>query len=138
MEADINSSWIYIPKHYLKNTEILEIIQHINSHKITKLRPFEKIPPFYKQVIEGYIQCNMLHNSQCVDVMEMCIWGNRHITNKTGEVLYFPYWIKSGIVQIKNINIIEGKIDENYIFTKLTHKFNYLSEVYQVKHGLHS
>ena len=41
------------------------------------------------------------------------------------------------MVQIKDLNIIEGKINENYIFTKLSHKSNYLSEMYQVKQGLH-
>ena len=142
-EADINSSWINIPSLYLRDTAILEIIPYITSHEITKLKPFEKLPPFYKQVIEGYVQCNAPYtsgshsNNNTVNVLNMCIWGNRNIRNKTGDILYFPNWIRSGMVQIKDLNIIEGKINENYIFTKLSHKSNYLSEMYQVKQGLH-
>ena len=107
------------------------------------MKPFEKLPPFYKQVIEGYVQCNAPYtsgshsNDNTVNVLNMCIWGNRNIRNKTGDILYFPNWIRSGMVQIKDLNIIEGKINENYIFTKLSHKPNYLSEMYQVKQGLH-
>ena len=142
-EADINSSWINIPSLYLRDTAILEIIPYITSHEITKLKPFEKLPPFYKQVIEGYVQCNAPYtsgshsNDNTVNVLNVCIWGNRNIRNKPGDILYFPNWIRSGMVQIKDLNIIEGKINENYIFTKLSHKSNYLSEMYQVKQGLH-
>ena len=95
--------WINIPSLYLRDTATLEIIPYITSHEITKLKPFEKLPPFYKQVIEGYVQCSAPYtsgshsNDNTVNVLNMCIWGNRNIKNKTGDILYFPNWIRSGI-----------------------------------------
>ena len=88
----------------------------MNSHEITNQTPFKNIPPFYKQVIQGFIQYNVSHTSQdkntAVNVWQMCIWGNRHVTNKMGEMLYFPNWIK----------VVNGRINDKYLFEKLGNK----------------
>ena len=52
-----------------------------------------------------------------VNVLQMCICGNRHVINKMGEMLYFPNWIKSGIVPINDLKVVNGKISENVTCT---------------------
>ena len=67
----------------------------------------------------------------------MCIWGNRCVTNKMGEMLYFPNWIKSGIVPINDLKVVNGRINDKYLFAELGNKSNYISEICQVKQGVH-
>ena len=72
-----------------------------------------------------------------VNVLQMCICGNRHVINKMGEMLYFPNWIKSGIVPINDLKVVNSKIYDKHLFAKLGNKLNYISEIYQVKQGVH-
>ena len=87
----LKASWIKRLHEADVNTQILDTISYMSSYKITNQTPFKNIPPFYKQVIQGNIQCNVSHTSQdkntAVNVLQMCIWGNRYVTNKMGDML---------------------------------------------------
>ena len=122
---------------YLKELHICEVIQNINFEKITKTEPFKNLPQFYKDVIESFVICNAASDkSDNVCARELCIWGNVQIVNRQKEVLYFPTWIKSGFVLIKDFRFINCKIDEGIILSRLQNKANYLSEMFQIKFAI--
>ena len=105
-EADVNR-FRYHLAFCLSNTQILDSSSYMNSHEIRDRTSFKNTPPFFKQVIQGYIQCNVSHTFQdknaAFNDLQMYIWGNRHIFIKMGDMLYFQNWIKSGLVQINDL-----------------------------------
>ena len=67
-------------------------------------------------------------------ILEEQLWGNCHISiyNKqtnNHQVLNYKHWQESGLVFVKDIKMTDAKIDENFIFQKLTNRHNWISEV---------
>ena len=90
----------------------------------------QTFPQFYRQVLTDYISANKANYSNVTDIP---LWGNDLILNNTSKPLYFKNWINSGILSIKDIKIQNHKINEIYLYNKLTTKNNYISELYQIK-----
>ena len=71
------------------------------------------------------------------DLLNNLLWGNRYLIYKDPVIrknttLYFKNWIDKGITKIKDILIINSKIDINYIFDKLDRKGNIFSETHKI------
>ena len=47
--------------------------------------------------------------------------------------LFFKEWIEAGIIKISNLQFINGKLDEEYIFTKIRNKHDIYSQIFLVK-----
>ena len=82
---------------------------------------FPIFPPFYKQVLTGYISANKFNHS---DVTNIPLWGNELILNNNSKPLYFKNWINSGILSVKDIKVENHKINETSLYTKLMKKLN--------------
>ena len=52
------------------------------------------------------------------------------------STLFLSNWIKSGIIYIKDLNFLNGKLDEKYIYNTVNLKNNILIEISQVKLAL--
>lgn len=102
-----------------------------------------KIPLFYREVILSFNKCKSIKRpTNNEEVLESIIWGNKHFTIKEKNqgrkevTLWFPSWVNVGIVKVKDIMVIDGNINEQYIFEKLETKRNFLTEMYKLKLAL--
>ena len=86
-----------------------KVINLLNVRDIEQMKLFGKIPIFYQWVIEGYIICNRNNSNGKQCIKQLCFWGNEHVVNKQNKVMYFPHWINSDFIKIKDIIFI--KID---------------------------
>ena len=73
--------------------------------------------------------------------LEEIIWGNLHFTyfskeTKNREVLYFKNWINAGLIYVNSLKFSEGRIDVEYIYSKIKDKRNVYSEIFYVKEAL--
>ena len=134
--ANETLAWAYIPLWYMNKLHIWKVINLINAKDINQIEPIKTLPRFYRQVIEGYITCNIDHNSKEQCFRHTCLWGNEKLLNKQKKVIFFPHWIESGIIKIDDIRFIDNKVDEVYLWAKISNKSNYLSEIYQIKSAL--
>ena len=53
--------------------------------------------------------------------------------NKVKQVIFFNNWIDAGIVYVKDLKFVNGKLDGDYIFNKVKKKRNILIEITQVR-----
>ena len=125
-----DANWAFIPYHLLLNECLDKTITGISLKMLKHLSFFPIFPPFYKQVLTGYISANKFNHS---DVTNIPLWGNELILNSKSKPLYFKNWINSGILSVKDIKVENHKINETYLYNKLMKKCNSLSELYQVK-----
>ena len=99
---------------------------------------FEKLPGFYKEVVEIFIECNLDNTAFNGCIRDFCICGNENIVNNQKQSLYFPIWTESGIIRVSDIRFINETIDERDIFSCLQKKTNYISDIYQRKHAINA
>ena len=56
------------------------------------------------------------------NIVNQCIWGNKFISFRQGNkksVLFLRNWIRSGVNRVSDLEFIDGKLDENYIYQKV-------------------
>ena len=92
------------------------------------------IPIFYIEVLNAHCKLNVnssLDSRQTI--LNQSIWGNKNFTNSQNKCIYFAHWIKSGVIYVSDLKIVNGKISDTYLYQKLKHKNNYLCETAQLK-----
>ncbi len=112
--------------------------------KITEIQSsyLNQIPPFYKQVLECYININSLQNdcpTTVTDLLHQPLWCNKHITSKRNgkkHVMYLSNWIKNGIIYVKDLNFIGSRLDERYILNNIKDKRNIIIEIAELRESL--
>ena len=128
-------TWAFIPKQYLELSCLSKTILEINhiSPSLEKCS-ISKFPVFYQQALLAFCASNTMvepESKECC--LNQTVWGNKLIMNKGNESLYFINWIKSGILHIKDLKIINKNLSEEYILAKLINRSNYVAEIYQMK-----
>ena len=114
----------------------------MNFDSVTAFPEAKTIPEFYFQVLINYNKSKPnIHDSVRDNLGDQIIWGSNAFletpTNgKKPTTLYFKNWISSGIIYVKNLYFLNGKIDENYIYNKIQNKRNIYIEIQLVKKAL--
>jgi hypothetical protein len=127
-------NWNCIARNNFKFLGNLNNILNTSFIKTQELPSCKKMSPFYQQVLIAYNRCkiskapNTLHS-----LNEQFLWGNKHLkvyskVNKCMTCLFFPNWIESGLLWIKDISLINGIIDTKYMKDNLKNKSNMLVE----------
>ena len=114
-----DANWAFIPYNLLLNSCLDKTITGISLKMLKQLSLLQTFSQFYRQVLTGYISANKTNYSNVTDIP---LWGNELILNNTSKPLYFKNWINSGILNIKDIKIQNHKINEIYLYNKLTTK----------------
>ena len=139
----INSTecnWNFLPRIYLNLLNDNEQFIFLNMNMTTErqLPILSKIPEFYRQIIVSYLNSKSRMQYD-IDINDNQIWGNQKFmlkNKKVTETLYFPNWIDSNILYIKDLPIINGKIDTRSIIAKVKNKQNIWSEIFILQNVL--
>ena len=100
----------------------------------------ENLIPFYKEVLMAF------NNTFTTDIegfkeniAEQCIWGNKFLCVRKRNykcVLFLRNWIRSGVNRIGDLRFVDGKLDTNFMYQKITQRRNILSEILMVREAL--
>ena len=74
-----------------------------------------------------------------ISIGSQYIWGNKFITKNIGKkksVLFLRNWIRSGVRKVSDLNFIDGKLDEQFVYNIITDKTNIYVEIAIVKNSL--
>ena len=90
------------------------------------------IPLFYQEVIIGFNKSKQVSTISSRDeILNSMIWGNIHFTYKVKNksyVLHLPNWEKAGLLRMIDIKVTNGKLDQNYLISKLKDRRNIYQE----------
>jgi hypothetical protein len=71
--------------------------------------------------------------------MSQTIWGNKYITHTTRnkpQCLLFKSFINCNIIKVSDLKFTNHKIDQQYLFEKLTDKRNVFQEITRLTQAL--
>ncbi len=123
-----NEQWLEIPHQKLNKLGNKLYILNINLIDALKLPQLKSLPVFYQEIVYA------LSKSQSIDyhkfkttLLDQPLFGNKFIMYKNKgklQPLYLENWINSGIKFVKDVKIVNGKVDTTYMYTKINNKKN--------------
>jgi hypothetical protein len=130
----LSIGWNFFVKNYLCRIGLEKVLEKVNCNTLFKHNLLKSIPKFYLQIIESFQETNQEILLNSFD--ELCLWGNKQLKNKEGKSLFFPEWIKSGILFVKDLPLINYKIDITNLCGKVENKSNIFCEIIQMNFAL--
>ena len=98
----------------------------------TDIRKFpwvKQIPSFYHDIIVSYNKSKVIqYDDFCQNITNQPLFGNKFLTLKK-TTLFFKSWIQEGFTAFKNLKIVNGKLDVNYLNEILIDKRQLHSQV---------
>ena len=135
--TNTDSSWKLIAKSYANKLGFtIKELLNSNTYDIE-----EKIlPEFYRNILMSFNKCKKIKSNDKLseyDALTETVWLNRRYTfNK--KPIYFPNWVKSGFIMLKDFLDNNGKIHSGkYCMEKLKQKSNWISEYFILKKAIH-
>ena len=138
----LDKDWEILMKHYINSFGKDNLVLHMTFQQIDTFPALEKLPSFYRETISSYNKSKQPAKPSTHDtLMANFIWGNRFImikdnTHRKNMTLYFKNWIDVNIIKICDMLILNGDIQQRYIYDKLNMKTNFLAEMFKVKTAL--
>ena len=93
------------------------LIFKMQLNKLRALSKTDKIPLFYKQIVEAWLRCGgaqLNKPSNFYEIRTHILWGNTFIREEK-HTLYFENWVKLGILYVRDILIEHGEISDEII-----------------------
>ena len=128
-------NWKIIPTKYFNNLGKNFLVFNMNLDNIKSIDGLAKIPDFYLQVISSWVKTGgglSTFSNHFSNIRKQIIWGNKYIKCRN-KCLFFPSWVKSGLVYINDIFDREGNLSESFILKKLINKTNWIAEFKMLK-----
>jgi len=133
-------SWAQLPCIYYKSFIEANCKLIFNFDSVAGFTEIQNLSPFYRDVLLYYNTAYVSDLSQFKDnIANQSIWANKYITvrkNNTKCVLFLRNWIRSGVNNIRDLVFVDGKLDVNYLFTKIRNKSNILTEIKLVQNAI--
>ena len=149
--ASIKASWVkrileskdenlkFIANIYFNLFEDFDnhIVLRMKVRNIQQLPVLEKIPTFYKQVILGHIGStkDVIEDDSTSEIL----FGNPKFMigkKKHAHTLFFPNWVRSSLIYLKDLKYENGKLDTNYILNLLHRSANTLIEIHKMQNAI--
>ena len=133
-----DSSWSLLPTFYIAQLGFdVKTFSHTNFQTISEN---VNLPKFYEDVFASFHKCKDYYETNLVnkdDVLREPFWLNKRFTFQN-KVMFFPNWIKSGFIFVKDFLDAEGKIiNEQTVIRKLgIQSTNWIDEFLRVKKAL--
>ncbi len=134
--------WETIMKHHINSFGTENLVLHMTFEGPATFPAIMHLPSFYREVICAFNKSKHPEVPSTQDsLIENILWGNRFITisentQRKKTTMYYKHWIESGIVKIGDLLILNGEIDQEYIYNKLNRKANFIAEMYKLKLAL--
>ncbi len=132
-----DQNWKFLPRLYLKSVGEDNIVLLMNFTNEKQFCQINNIPEFYRNML---INFNKGKETKECNIKDQLLWGNTNITlqtnRKINETIYIENWIKDGIVFVKNLEFVNGSLQQNMLHQKITKKCNLLAEISKVIKGL--
>ncbi len=135
VNSDTNT-WAILARYYVNMFGHNYFVLQMNFQSGKTFEAINQIPRFYQEVILAFNKSKMVKKPLCRhDILNEIIWGNRLFTYK-GKTLYSKIWIQSGIVKLKQIYDVQGRIDHEMFYSMLIDKKNYFKHVTMITKAL--
>ncbi len=129
--------WNFLAKEYFVRFGPNNLLHKMKFKPENMLEQIKIIPPFYQQIIEGFMASKSNEMPDSDDVLnEEIIWGNECFTltkNRRKNSLLFANWISSGIIHVKDLKYKDGIIDQQYLTQKIRNKANFYVEFLSIQ-----
>ena len=133
-------SWAQLAHFFITKFVRMEDIRGFSIDKDTEFPELKNMNPFYKEVVMGYCYSNVIDYEQfCSNIYSQSLWGNLFnnvSVRKRKNVLYLRNWIRSGVNKVGDLQFINGKVNEAYLYEVIQWKTNIHSEILMVKKAL--
>jgi len=133
-------SWAQLPCIYYKSFFQANSNLVFNFDNDVEFAEMKSLSPFYRDALLFYNTAYVSNLKDFKDnIFDQCLWANKYISvrkNNKKCVLFLRNWIRSGVNKIRDLMLVDGKLDVNYIFTKVTNKSNILAEIKLVQRAL--
>ena len=132
-----DQQWAILMKHNI-NIFHENLLLHMNFTDKHSFPLLNKLPSFYQEVIISFNKSKCVKKPEDHDqLLDNIIWGNRYFTildkkSKKEITLFFKHWTSQNLIKIRHLLIIEGKVDQNYIYNKLEIKAGFLFEMHML------
>jgi len=133
--------WVQLPMLFLRHLNYDDKLPLLFNYDGQILfYELEKLPSFYRNVVKYYNEAFVTDKSYFLEtIMNQPLWGNKYITKNIGpqkSVLFLSNWIKGGIRYVRDLNFIDGELNEVFILAKVKSKQNIYCEMLEVKKAL--
>ena len=129
-----NQHWKELPKQYINKLGTDFYILKTTLSDTNSCPSIKSIPSFYQEVIISFTKSKI---GKCKEIdVNQPLFGNQLLTYGEERKAISPYfinWINSGILTIKDLSITDGKLNEQYIYEKVSPKQNIYSEITIIK-----
>jgi hypothetical protein len=113
LENGGNCNWSFIPFTYFESLGIDKFIYGVNSEVIFESSFFNKIPHFYRQILQFASRINASSNVALSEqnIYQQYLWGNNSFVNNKNQVLFFPKWIFNNIIKVSDLPFLNNQLD---------------------------
>ena len=125
--------WTFLAKLYLHKLGNDNAILKMNVDQTKLLPDLQSLPKFYQDILISFNKSKYIHRPDNEnEVLNSIVWGNRFFTYKSGSktlAINNLNWQQAGLIAVKDFKIVNHKIDQDYIYNKLTNKANIFYEM---------
>ena len=129
--------WKELPLKFINRLGEDFYILKTNIDNTDKCSVIKSLPLFYQEAIVSFTKAKVIDNN--LPILSQVLFGNQNIASlRRGKVVipYFINWIQSGIKNVSDLHIVNGKVNEYFILNKVINKTNIYSEILCIKRCL--
>ena len=136
----VRDGWMQLADYFTQNLMNTNTIIGLSLGRETLFPILEDMHPFYKEVVRSYSYANNVNlYAFCDNISNQPLWGNKFINiNVKGRMkaLFLRNWIHSGVSKIGDLEFVDGKLDEAYLYRIIADQSNKHAEIMIVKKAL--
>ena len=125
--------WKELATKYINRLGENYYILRTSIDEVKKCLVLNTMPEIYQEMVVAFTKSKIVTED---NIYNQTLFANRLLTCKSmGRVIspYFINWIKSGISNVKDLRLINGVIDEHYMYEHLNEKHNVYVEISQMQ-----
>lgn len=136
---NLHDIWTYIPQCYF-NQFGRDLLFNTSFQCEDDFPSIKCLPRFYRQIICAYNKTKTIPKPEelrdCIS--EEYIWGNDLFKQykqkyKRRVTLYFRSWVNCGITKIEHLSIVNGTVDETYLYNVIPDKRRLFAQILELK-----
>ena len=130
--AKDSDKWSVIPKQKMSKLCFKQekVILYTTFKSQKQFPQIVCLPKFYQEVICSYNKSKSVSKEHFSNnILDQPLWGNQHLVFQ-GKTLWFRNWIESGILTVRDVDMINGKPNIHTINNRIINKSDIFREVH--------